>query len=146
MFGNLFINAASSLTLLEFGKAICPALGIVGFTERESSNYPDGRYLLAQCLGVSISLAMTDDDDLAEYPFQISFKADGFWIEDGTALEGLADVVARKLTLAGYKVARCPDYGLIGADIWRYSVKAGSLGSGRNEIDVAKLPPQDEPL
>ena len=136
MSGNLFIKPSFSTTLLELGGSISHELRLTNFTERESSNYIDGHYLLTACLGVEISLALTDDDDLVEYPYHLRFSADGFLMEEDTAFEGLADLVARKLLLAGYKVARCPDEGRIGADIWRYTVKAGLRGNGRNEIDI----------
>ena len=142
MFGNIYIKPAVDTTLREFGQILCKELGMVGFSERESSNYLDGYYLTAQSLGMVINLALTDDDDLAVYPFWLSLKADGFWIEESGVFEGIADLLARKLTLAGNKVARCPDDGRVGADIWSYSMKAGSRGTARGEIDIDIVKPQ----
>lgn len=116
-------------------------LGFNEMEERESSNYPDGHYLVVKCLGTSISLALTDDDDLADYPFHLSMKADGYWVDEGEVFEGIADLMARRLTLAGYAVARCPDFGRINAAILRYSIKAGSRGNGRHEIDIVSQTP-----
>jgi hypothetical protein len=129
--------------LQELGHDVGRELGFSVITERESSNYKDGRYLSARCLGVGISVSLTDDDDLAEYPFHLSMKADGYWVDEGDAFESIADLVARKLTLAGYSVARCPDFGRIGAAILYYSIKAGSTGNRPHEIEVlsANSPP-----
>ena len=145
MFGNLFIKPRSPKTLQEFGQEIARELGLGEITERESSNYRDGVYLSAKCLGVGISLALTDDDDVAEYPFHMGMKADGFWVDDGDAFELLADLLARKLTIEGYSVARCPDFGRMDAAVLRYSVKPGMRGHGRSEIEVAtnSPPPTD---
>lgn len=145
MFGNLFIKPRNPKALLEFGQEIARELGLGVITERESSNYRDGVYLSAKCLGVGISLALTDDDNVAEYPFHMSMKADGFWVDDGHAFEWLADLLARKLTLEGYSVARCPDFGRMGAAVLRYSVKPGMRGNGRSEIEiVTNSPPTPE--
>jgi hypothetical protein len=136
MFGNLFIKPSSLQTLPELGQQLSRELGFYEIAERESANYRDGHYLAAKCLGVTITLSLTDDDDLANYPFHLSMKADGYWVDDGDVFEGIADLMARKLTLAGYAVARCPDFGRIGAAIFCYSIKAGSAGNGRDQIDV----------
>lgn len=141
MFGNLFIRPRTSRTLLEFGQEMARTIGLGEIVERESSNYRDGVYLSAKCLGIGISLALTDDDDVAEYPFHMSMKADGFWIDDGDVFELLADLLARKLTLEGYSVARCPDFGRMGAAVLRYSVKPGMRGNGRSEIEVVTNSP-----
>jgi hypothetical protein len=147
MFGNLYIQPAIDTNLREFGKILCKEFGIVCFDERESSNYSDGHYLTAQCLGMVIRLALTDDDDLADYPFWLNLKADGFWIEESVVFEGVSDLLARKLTLAGNKVVRCPDDGRVGADIWIYSIKAGSRGTARGEIEIVKQQtPNSSPL
>jgi len=146
MSASLYIKPANASTLLEFGKNLARELGISGFTEREISNYVDGHYLKAKILGVVFKLCLTDDNDLADYPFWLHMRADGIWIENNDACEGLADLLARKLTVAGYTVARCPDDIHIGADIWRYSVKDGTSGKGEGEIqiDISK-PPAIEP-
>lgn len=142
MFGNLFIRPFSPKTLMEFGQEIRRDLGLIEITERESSSYKGGLYLATKSLGVAISLSLTDDADFFEYPFHLSMKADGYWVDEGDAFEYLADLIARKLTLVGYSVARCPDFGCIGATILRYTVKAGLPGNGRHEIEVAStLPP-----
>jgi len=136
MFGNIFIKPSSLQTLPELGQQLSRLLGFNEMAERESSNYPDGHYLVTKCLGVTITLSLTDDDDLADYPFHLSLEEDGCWVDESDIFEGIADLMARKLTVAGYAVARCPDFGRIGAASFCYSIKAGSAGNGRDEIDV----------
>lgn len=146
MFGNMFIKPKNNPEgLLEFGQELARQLDFGEITERESSNYRDGVYLSAKCLGVGITLALTDDDDFSEYPFHMNMKADGFWVDDGDVFESLADLLARKLTIAGCAVARCPDFGRMGAAVMRYSVKSGVRGNGRNEIEVLTESPPSAP-
>jgi hypothetical protein len=145
MFGNFFVKTSSPKTLQEFGHDMGRELGFGALTERESSNYVDGHYFLAKCLGVEVKISLTDDDDLEEYPFHLCMDADGYWVDEGDAFEAIADLLARKLTLAGYSVARCPDFGRIGAAILHYSIKAGLRGHGRNEIDVLNTDPPPTP-
>lgn len=113
-------------------------LGLAKFTERESSNYVNGQYLSAKCLGVVISISMTDDEEFADYPFHLCMDADGYWVDNGIVFDGIADLVARKLVLRGYYVVRSPDVSRVGAGFFLYSIRDGSSGNGRNEIEVLR--------
>ena len=96
----------TSKTLLEFGRDLACDLGLGTFIERESSNYVDGHYLVAKCLAVEVKLSLTDDDDLADYQFHLCMDADGYWIDKGDAIEGVADLLARNARSPGDFVVR----------------------------------------
>ncbi len=134
MSGNLFISTARAQTLSEFGHFIQGELGIAELAERESSNYLDGRYLVGRCMGMVVKLSRTDDNDLASYPFWINLNADGFNVSRPNLLDDVSDLIARKLTILGCKVARCSDIAKIGASIWQYSIRDNALGNEIREV------------
>ncbi|MFK8253708.1 hypothetical protein [Ancylobacter terrae] len=122
----------------EVGQALAQELSLPGFAERYSENYVEGYYLVTRCLGIFIRLSHTDHIDLADYPFWMTFHPDGYWEDDfERSCERLADLVARRLTVTGYRVARVPDDGRIGAAIWRYSIRPGCSGRERGDISIA---------
>ena len=145
--GNLYVKTVSPLSLAEFGRFIAEKLNIDEFKERYSENYVNGLYLVSVALGVTVHLALSDDSDFVYYPYWIYLGADDCWVEDQAVFESIADLIARKLTQAGCAVARCPEDGRIGADIWLYTIKFGTSGRSPNDLEVVIIrPPAPDPL
>lgn len=136
MFGDLFIKAPTAGDLSDVCKSLAAHLGIQEFLERESSNYIGGGYYAGSTLGVIIHLSLTDDLSIGRFPFHLTFRPDGFIVERSGGFDWLADIVARKLAMAGYEVIRSPDYELTSATFFKYTYNSGTKGDEYRGVHI----------
>ena len=102
----LFVRVEHAQDLESFSKKALALLNVPIKETRYSDNWPDGRYVLAEVLGLDIRLSLADDSDFPDYHFWITFEPQVGWGADLHCLDGLADVVAQHLAPHGMKIAR----------------------------------------
>jgi hypothetical protein len=111
MYADIFFNFAGAKDLRDAAKAAFDALGISEFEERESSNYVDGRYFVANRNGLTFEIAQSDYADAGELRFWLSIDGD-LENADGTKFDRMIDGIAREdLRGSGAQVARVHDLG-----------------------------------
>jgi hypothetical protein len=103
---DLFVQTQSSETLHEFAERMAGILNLPALEHRESSNYVDGEYFTCSALAIEITFAHADEAGVEENAFWISLNLSGVRMHDQSLLEMLADLLARRLTLANEDVIR----------------------------------------
>jgi len=109
MAGDLFVKAQMRESLDAFVQRITKVLNLERVERRESSNYVEEEYFAAVVLSLTVTFARADESDLDGYDFWIQLRPSGVWIADRAFVDGLADLVARRLTIAGDTVVRLPN-------------------------------------
>ena len=109
MSGDVFVKAREEETLDSFAHRMATFLEVGSISRRESSSYVDEEYYKGVALSVVVKFARADERDLEGYDFWIHLQPSEVWIEDPSFVDGLADLVARRLTLAGEHVVRMPN-------------------------------------
>jgi len=109
MSGDLFVKAREEETLDEFAHRAAALLQVGSIERRESSSYVGEEYYKGGALSVVVKFARADEVDLEGYDFWIHLQPSEVWIEDPAFVDGLADLLARRLTLAGERVVRMPN-------------------------------------
>jgi hypothetical protein len=94
MSADLFIKAQEHETLDSLAHRMAALLAIGGIERRESSSYLGEEYYKSAALAVVVKFARADME---------------VWIEQPAFVDGLADLIARHLTLAGERVMRLPN-------------------------------------
>ena len=121
----LFVRAEHAKDLEAFSKKTFALLNLEAKETRLSNNWPGGRYVYAEALGLKIRLSTADDSDFPEYDFMIAFEPQiGWGAADTRSLDGFADIVAKHLARHGMKVARSLDYPKAGSARVEYCDKA----------------------
>jgi hypothetical protein len=109
MYADLFFDLTNAENLDTAASTVFRELGITEFNERESSNYVDGRYFVAQHGGLTYEIAYSDDEDAGAMRFWLSIEGE---VNGEPQLDELVDAIARtKLQAAGAQVARVYDLG-----------------------------------
>lgn len=109
MAGDLFVKAQGEETLETFVSRMVKLLELGSVERRTSSSYVDDEYYKSVALGIVVKLSRADEVDLEGYDFWICLRPLETWIENPTFVDGLADLLARRLTVAGEQVVRMPD-------------------------------------
>jgi hypothetical protein len=140
MMGDLYIRSDSFKTLEEFAPRLFALLDLSSFSIRHSDNYYGGRYFIAQCLGLTIKLALGDDAELPDYNFWLTFDPSGELIgsADRASLDGMADLLARKLAFEGFDIARPLGGCRIGEPKMFYRKRPQTTASPADQIEVWK--------
>ena len=102
----LFIKARNGEDLRAFAERIARILDLSAIEGRESSNYVGGRYFRAAALAVEVICAAADKGDTNDFEFTVTLGPEAIWVVDESFIESGADLVARKLTIAGDTVMR----------------------------------------
>ncbi len=100
------MKARGKETLEQFARRIATFLQTGPIERRESSSFVDGEYYKGEALALVVKFAWSDEVDLAGYEFWIHIKSPDASIEHPEFVDGLADLIARRLTLAGEQVVR----------------------------------------
>jgi hypothetical protein len=107
----LFVRAEHAEDLEAFSKKTLALLNLEAKETRFSDNWPGGRYVYKEALGLEIRLSTADNSDFPDYDFMIDFQPQIGWAAaDVHCLDGFADVVGRHLARQGMKLARSLDY------------------------------------
>src|SRR3974390_1256422 len=101
MSGDLFVQARGAETLEMFARRVATLLGIRDIERRESSSYVGDEYYKCSALALVVKFGRADEVDLSGYDFWIHLQSSETWIENPGFVDGLADLVARRLTLEG---------------------------------------------
>jgi hypothetical protein len=109
MGGDLFVSAQDHESLDTFARRMARLLELARLERRESSNYVEGEYYSASTLCLVVMFARADEVDLENYDFWIHLRPTGAWVDDRSFLDGLADLLARRMTIAGENVVRLPE-------------------------------------
>jgi hypothetical protein len=120
MGNNLLVYRRNENSLDEFAGKIFALLNVRDYTIRDSSNFVDERYFTAQALGVTVFIAHADEQDFPSDGFWIGLNTREMWIENIEFLNGLGDIVARKLAIHSYIVEVPADLGEIGSEVTVY--------------------------
>ena len=109
MSGDLFVKAREEETLEQFAHRVAAFLQVGSLERRQSSSYVGEEYYQGLALSVVVEFARADEVDLEGYEFWIHLHSSEVWIENPAFVDGLADLLARRLTLAGERVVRMPN-------------------------------------
>ena len=109
MSGDLFVKAREEETLDQFAHRVAAFLQVGSIEHRESSSSIGDEYYKGMALSVMVKFARADEVDLDGYDYWIHLRPSEVWIEDPAFVDGLADLLARRLTLAGERVVRMPN-------------------------------------
>jgi hypothetical protein len=115
MHGNLFIKPSKAMSLRDFAELTFAQLDVSSIETRNSANYVNEEYVTGRALGLSVKISIADDAEFEGYDFLLNLRPIGVSIPDRTALDGLADIIARQLALNKNTVLRPLDYGRQGA-------------------------------
>ena len=132
--GDLFVKARQGETLHTFADRIASLFDLPSIERRESSNYMDEEYFTGTALSIAVTFARTDDADLVDYDFWIHLRPTGAWVEDRSFVDGLADVLARRLTIAGESVVRLPNAERKGGTKIFYTLNRGAPNASREQV------------
>jgi hypothetical protein len=106
MSGDLFVKGQRREPLGHFVRRIARLVDLEHVERRESGNYVEGEYFTATTLSLTVRFARADEIDLDGYDFWINLQPTGAWVEDNSFVDGLADLLARRMTIAGESVVR----------------------------------------
>ena len=109
MMPDLFLKSRARESLRDFASRIEKVLNLPALERRESSHYVGGEYFRCAALAIEVTIALSDESDLDDYAFWIVLEPEGAWVVDRAFLEGLADLLARRLTIAGERAMRLSD-------------------------------------
>src|SRR5262245_13454646 len=132
MAGDLYVKAKNSESLAKFAQEVAQVLKLPDLEHRESSNYAGGEYFRGTVLALYVTFSLADDSERPDFDFWISLEPARVWVESTVFLDALADLVARRLTIEGYIVARLPDHAKKGTPTVRYELRSGA--SRREQI------------
>jgi hypothetical protein len=107
--GHLLIKKRAGETLDDFVAMIDTIIGPIKWEERESTNYVNERYFAASAVALKVKIAIADDTEFSDYDHWISIDVSVAGVGDRSFLDGVADAVARAVTLHGYEVLRPND-------------------------------------
>lgn len=111
-------------------------MNVGGLERRESSSYVDEEYYKGLALAVVVKFAKADEADLAGYDFWIHLHASEVWIEDPAFVDGLTDLLARRLTLAGEHVVRMSNAERAHGRKIFYNINEGAQHGSKDRIAV----------
>jgi hypothetical protein len=140
MMGDLYIRSDAKEDLEVFAARLFAVLNIPSFSIRESENFHGGRYFTARCLGLTVQLALGDDANLPEYNFWLTFSPprELSGTADRSSLDGMADLLARKLALDGFDIARPLDAARVGKPVMFYRRQRDTAAEYGNQVEVWK--------
>jgi hypothetical protein len=102
----IFVKGNKGESLQAFAERAGNSLGLSAIEARESSNYAGGEYFRSSALAMSIVFARSDGSEGKDLQFWIVLSLDAIWVDEESFVESMADLVARKLTIAGEEVIR----------------------------------------
>ncbi len=105
---DIFVKGRKGEPLDIFSARIAELLNFRELQKRDSSSYVGGEYFVGTALSVRVTFAVADDADLEGYDFWISIAPADIASESVDSLNGLADLLARRLTVNGDSVVRLP--------------------------------------
>jgi hypothetical protein len=125
--GDLYISTDKSEDLEAFASKLFALLDVPSYQLRYSDNYYGGKYVRAKALRLGIRLRLADDPELPDYDFFLTFLPPSEQsTADRTSLAGLADLLARSLSLEGFRIARPLGGGCVGEAMMFYRRRADS--------------------
>ena len=134
MAGDLFLRNQMQESLEGFTRRVAALICVHGVERRESSNYLGDEYFAAVVLSLAITFARADEVDLSGYEFWIHLRPTGAWVSDQSFVDGLADLLARRLTIAGESVVRLPNAEHAGGQKVFYALRPGARSASRDQI------------
>jgi hypothetical protein len=105
---DIFVKGREGEKLDIFAARIAELLTFRELQKRESSSYVGDEYFVGTALSVRVTFAVADEADLEGYDFWISIASADIASERVDSLDGLADLLARRLTVNGDSVLRLP--------------------------------------
>ncbi|HTA93506.1 MAG TPA: hypothetical protein VK745_28200 [Polyangiaceae bacterium] len=126
----------SKETLEAFARRVGDVFQIRELERRESSNYVEGEYYVGTALSLAVVFARADEEDLDGYEFWIHFRTTGAWVQDAAFIDGLADFLARRLTVAGDTVVRILNAELRNREKFFYSLNANAPYASAGQVLV----------
>lgn len=104
--GDLFVKAQEGEILEVFAHRMAAMLEIGRIERRESGSYVNGEYYKGIALAVVVKFARAEEIELEGYDFWIHLRPSEVWVENPAFVDGLADLLARRLTVRGEHVVR----------------------------------------
>jgi hypothetical protein len=134
MAGDLFVKDQAKEGLEAFVGRMAALFGVASVVRRDSGNYIGDEYYVAEVLSLAITFARTDEMDLEGYEFWIHIRPTGLWVPDHSFTDSLADVLARRLTIAGESVVRLPNAEFAGGRKVFYRLRSGARQASKEQI------------
>ncbi len=116
----LILRFSDSTNLEHCARDLKRTLNLPLFETRQSDNYPGGHYSQCQVLGLSLKISMFDYHKFPKYGFTLSLEPLAAMMGDGLSLDGLADVIARRLAFNGCDVIIEENHGRAGTPFTVY--------------------------
>lgn len=115
MNSDLYCMARADEGLTKFVRRVADSLALRELEHRSSTNYVGGEYFILRGLCINVTIAYSDHPDLTHWRFWLFLNLDDDVIqsEGSTVLEGISDLVARRLTLSGETVMRLENAGAV---------------------------------
>lgn len=101
----IYIKSVNKSTLETFSKHIFEEFNIKNFSIRESDFYVCGEYYSTSILGVKITVAIADEENLSDYNYVIIIEYRDYTNTNKSFLEQLADFIAKELLNKDYEIA-----------------------------------------
>ena len=137
--GQLLVRKRAAESLDGFVTVLDRIIGPIKWEEHESVSYVDGRYFLASAMALDVMVAIADDDEFEDYDYWISIGVRGAGVSERSFLDGVADAVARAVTLHGYEVLRPNDMSRTGNGGFVYRLNPHAESWSRERIIVETL-------
>jgi hypothetical protein len=134
MAGDIFVKAQEEDTLETFVRRVANLFNLAHVERRESSSYVDEEYYRGIALSLEVTFARADEPDVHGYDFWINLGPSDPWVEDPSFLDGLADLLARRMTIAGESVMRLRRSQRKGARNVFYTLSVGALHASRDQV------------
>ncbi|GLR14010.1 hypothetical protein GCM10007907_28000 [Chitinimonas prasina] len=99
----------TSSELDSFAKEFFSAVGVSSYEERESGNFPDGRYFRNLEGVLAFTISLSDEEDHEDLPFWIQVSADMSSLDE--LVSAVDSIVLEKAMPAGFCIARMINLG-----------------------------------
>jgi hypothetical protein len=105
MLCNLYLRSSTDTGLEATAARLFQIFDIKPVILRESSNYPGGRYMTGQVLGLTVMVAVADSSEFPGYQYWMNFKPKSNWGRvDPHILDGLGELLGKELSAHGFDV------------------------------------------
>lgn len=120
-----------------FARRTSALFGIGNLEERDSSSYVGEVYYLGSALSVELAFGIADNAILTDYDYCIWVNSDGIVTDARNSLDGLIDLLARRMTVNGDSVAWRPSNGKNGPIVF-YELDQTAQEFTREQVIVTR--------
>jgi hypothetical protein len=135
----LLLRTAAHQSLDAFVAASTKLLGCSNWEQKQSSNYVEERYFRCHSLGIQVTAAVADDTEYPDWDIWLCLDSQSGTQDTPNSLDGVADCVARVLTLNGYEVIRPLGGGKKGFGAVKYEANEAAGAAPKDRIVTKRI-------